>query len=63
MWCQLFWEGRARDWGELVLFLYFVRKSPSSETVSAIQRSAVNLKSNTTKRAAVLGGEAERCHS
>lgn len=63
MWCQPFWEGRAGDWGELALFLYFVRKSPSSETVSAIQRSAVSLKHNATKHEAVLGGEAERCHS
>lgn len=63
MWCQPFWEGWAGDQGELTLFLCFVRKSPSSETVSAVQRSAVNLKSNATKHEAVLGGEAERCHS
>lgn len=56
-------RGRGGVWRVSTISVFCQKESLSSGAVSAIQRSAVNLKSNACEHKAALRGEAERCQS
>lgn len=63
MWCQPCWEGGDGLWSISTISVFCQKDSFQPGMVSAIQKIAINLKSNTSEQEAVLGGESERCYS